>query len=157
MDTDLLLLSTIKPHPMPKSLTFGKTIQVPLRSFTSLLRKGEVPREAGLLKVDTEGTDAVILRQIPPGAPYESILTEFWGSKFMFHDPRTDRPRGAPTSLSDYPFTLSLARHHDGALTFTANKPPADQATWGNTFHFHDRELFQAAYQFVQNMIPEAV
>jgi FkbM family methyltransferase len=157
VNTDLLLLSTIKPHPMPKELTFRKSIQVPLRSFTSLLRKGEVPREAGLLKIDTEGNDAVILRQIPTGAPYEALLTEFWGKKFIFHDPRARQARGTGASLADYPFTLSLARDANGSLSFTANKPPADQATWGNTFHFHNRDLFQAAYQFVQNMMPEAI
>jgi FkbM family methyltransferase len=156
---DLLLLSSLKKHPMPEELSFASSVEVQVRSVHSLRKEGLLPERAGLCKIDTEGYDATIVGQLNGETDYEVVLTEFWSNTFIFAENRADEAGDCTMILrgKGYPCTLAIIRTLDGRLSFSANKSPAglQVPSWGNVFHFKNHEVFRTAYQMLQNMLPE--
>jgi FkbM family methyltransferase len=157
VDADPLLFSSLVRHNMPEGLEFFSTTPVTVRSLESLVREGRIPQTAGILKVDAEGHDLAIFKGMPDGAPYEMLMSEFWSEDFVFATP------GIPTQLDifnhvrslGYRYSLSILRINESGVHFIANSPVETSQTWGNTIYFRDQTLFDAAFNFLQNLLPQ--
>jgi len=56
--------NTFQPHFVRESLAFTETVDVPVRTIESLVKSGELPEQIGFLKVDTEGFDLEVVRDL---------------------------------------------------------------------------------------------
>ncbi len=157
-DVDPLLFSSLKAHNMPAGLEFQGSVRVPVRSLRSLANEGIIPQKAGLLKVDAEGHDLMVFKGMPEGAPYDMLMSEFWSDDFVFATPDIPRHEEAQAFLREkgYGFSISILRSAEDKITFLANRPVRLSKTWGNTLYFRDAVLFDAAYSFVKNVIPQS-
>lgn len=154
---DPLLFSTLSPHNMPEELEFHDTVKVEMRSLSSLVTNGIIPPNAGILKVDAEGHDLMVFKGMPDNTPYEILMTEFWGDEFVFATPGIPRQIDVSDFLRDagYGFSISFVRSETNRVSFQANRPVRSPKTWGNTLYFHDSSLFDAAYRFLKNLLPQ--
>lgn len=157
LDVDTLLFSSLKPHNMPAGLEFHGSVRVSVRSLQSLTDERIVPQKVGLLKVDTEGHDLMVFKGMPKGTPYEMLMNEFWSDDFVFATPDIPRHEEVQAFLRErgYGFSISILRSDKDKITFLANRPVGISKTWGNTLYFRDVALFDAAYSFVKNVIPQ--
>src|SRR3954452_1003944 len=69
---------TLEPERAGPELVWGESVEVPVRSLTSLSESGDLPARVGVLKIDAEGADADVLRGAA-GLSAEVVMVEFWG------------------------------------------------------------------------------
>lgn len=157
LNVDPLLFSSLKTHNMPEGLEFHGAIDVIVRNLQSLTDDTVIPKMAGLLKVDAEGNDLMVFKGMPKGRPYEILMSEFWSDDFVFATPGTPRHGEIFSFLREngYGFSISILRTEQNTVLFQANRPVSRLQTWGNTLYFSDVILFDAAYGFVKNVIPQ--
>jgi len=80
---DASLFHSLIDHPVGTSFRFADTLPVQVRSLASLRQTGEIPRQIGLLKVDTEGADIDVIKGLgEPDIPV--VMTEYWDSDHAF-------------------------------------------------------------------------
>ncbi len=141
-----LFHSTVR-HPMLRDLDFSAALEVQVRSLASLWHAGQIPAEAAVLKIDTEGADLEVIKGVGQ-ASFVVVVTEFWDRQHPFgreghgdiaEITRELRARG-------YPWQLALYRIDEtGELGFTCNTRISVAKSWGNCVHFRDFELFKRA------------
>ena len=141
-----LFHSTVR-HPMLRDLDFSSTVQVPVRSLASLMRAQEIPAEAAVLKIDTEGADLEVIRGAGQSS-FAVVVTEFWDRQHPFgrdgHGDITEITRELRTR--GYAWQLALYRVDETEeLGFTCNTRTSVTKSWGNCVHFRDFELFKRA------------
>lgn len=156
---DLLLYSSLSPHQMHSGMEFQSKLPVECRSLADLEASGAIPAKASVLKIDTEGCDLSVIKGMPGGTPYEIILSEFWSDDFVFASPGEPSHKAVLEHMrsNGYPHSISIIHKPDESLCFSANMFPRTKQVWGNTFYFRDLELFEAAYSFVRNTLPQVV
>lgn len=141
-----LFHSTVR-HPMLSDLSFSSTVSVPVRSLASLTRAGQIPAEAAVLKIDTEGADLEVIKGIGP-ATFAVVVTEFWDREHPFgragHGDITAIAR--ELRARGYLWHIALYRvDESGELGFYCNARGSVPKSWGNCVHFRDFELFRRA------------
>ena len=82
---------TLLERPDTDEIAWRDSVKVKLRSLESLLSAGALPRQVGILKVDTEGHDLEVIQGMGP-LEAEVIMVEHW----------TDLPHG----LGQCPWTI---------------------------------------------------
>jgi FkbM family methyltransferase len=154
---DASLFSSLVPHSMPTDLEFVSAISVPVRSLASLASEGKIPREVGLLKVDTEGFDQQVLRGMGDLRP-QIVAAEFWSPDFVFAQSEASnrldqlveemRARGYRWYIVVYRLSGS------NRVSFYCNYNRAVSNSWGNVFFFHDHALFLRALEWCSALLP---
>lgn len=121
-----------------ETLIWRDTITVPCRSLGSLVEEGTLPSRAGILKVDTEGYDLAVVREIGDLA-CDVVMVEHW----------TD----LPCALGPCPWTTDeivevfralgyshflLVAHHGEYVTVTLDGGEVIVGEFGNLIFLHD-------------------
>lgn len=153
--SDPLLFSSLIPHHFGIGMEFHDEIPVRCRSITSMVRDGLLPERAGILKIDSEGYDLKILKGMPDGAPYEVVMSEYWGAEYLFANEENHHGDKIITWLENqgYPFSIHITRKHPNQPGYTLNRLPAEQNVWGNSLFFKDADLFNLAIKHVEQVL----
>jgi FkbM family methyltransferase len=150
-------LSSLIPHSMPSDLPFTTAVEVSVRSLKSLAADAMIPRDVGLLKIDTEGYDLEVIRGMDDLRPHV-LVSEYWAADFVFGQSGTlnrldelvkeARERG-------YRWFIVLYRHAGSErVSFYCNYDKSVSNSWGNVFFFQDRELFLHAMEWCSAVLP---
>ena len=155
---DYTQYSSLLHHSMPEDMTFTSTIKVGVRSLDSMRKAGELPKEAGLLKIDTEGSDLQVIAGLGKQRP-AAVTCEFWDEQFMFgQSPTANR---LPELVRDmrsrgYAWHLVIYRVEGSFdISFYCNHPESIEKSWGNVFFFLERDVFQAARDWCAAVLPQ--
>ncbi len=135
-------LEDIGDHPQFQK---GPTVPVPAVSLNDLAARGELPRQVGFLKIDTEGHDAAVLRGASEIAA-TVVCVEFWCDG-LFGGRCPSPPEQMVALMATRGYSSYLAVIHDGPRTryqwsFLQGLTPT---SWGNLFFFHETEPAVAA------------
>lgn len=120
------------------------TVPVEIRTLGSIVDSGEVPREVGILKVDTEGSDLAVIRGLGRLNP-DIAMVEHW----------SELPEGLGTcpwtaaemagELRTRGFNHFVEVIHDGEfVTFAWDDAEIERGAMGNLIFLHDRILERA-------------
>ncbi len=143
---DRSVYSSLVLHSMPPGLVFSGKAEVTVRSLESLHRASEIPANAGLVKIDTEGYDIEVIRGMGEHF-YPVVITEFWDPGHSFGK------AGAQNRLDDlvhimndrgYAWHVVLFRvEGSNDVRFLCNSTQVPAGSWGNVFFFRDDRLFE--------------
>jgi FkbM family methyltransferase len=160
---DPSLYNSFRPHSFPEGLKWESAVEVPVRTIESLVKQGEVPKDIGLLKIDTEGYDLEVIRGMGELRP-PIVLAEFWGDEFVFakdRDPEApDHPARLLVEMNRLAYWWSLTIYRINELgqnntaRFTANTRSVPKNAWGNTFFFRSYEPFIQAFRWCSLVLP---
>jgi FkbM family methyltransferase len=150
-------LSSLIAHSMPADLPFVSALDVTVRSLESLANEHAIPRDLGLVKIDTEGYDLEVIRGMGPLRP-QVLLSEYWAEDFVFGQSgalnrldelvREARARG-------YQWYIVLYRVAGSErISYYCNYDQTVSNSWGNVFFFQDRELFVRAMDWCAGVLP---
>ncbi len=153
---DTSLFHSVVRHPMLEDLTFSSTVPVQVRSLASLARGAEIPAEAAVLKIDTEGADLEVIRGFRQ-APYAVVITEFWDQEHPFGRAGHGDLAAAARELRARGYLWRLViyrvdeREELGAYFNARTSVPK---SWGNCVHFRDFDLFRRAVAWCDRVLP---
>ncbi len=121
----------------------GPTVTVSTVRLDDLVARGEIPRQIGFLKIDTEGHDLAVL-QGASALECDVISVEFWGDAHALG--KSPSPAADMIALlCQRGYESFIAICHDGhataALYSSLDGTRAD--TWGNIFFFKNANLFR--------------
>jgi FkbM family methyltransferase len=124
-----------------------QTIQpVECRSLRSLVAEGSIPSVVGLVKTDTEGNDAAVLRGMPP-AYCEALCCEYF-TEGLYAGWEQSHPRMILDLARQLGFEHYIVTKRRAGLTWLALGPTTfAPLTWGN-FIFVRPELWTACLPF---------
>lgn len=149
--TDANLFHTLHPHPAENVLTFSKTLPVEVRSLKSLADSEEIPRTAGIIKIDTEGYDLKVIEGMG-SCTSDILLTEFWQEGHVFYDPGNfNKIEPLVREMKDRGFPLYIILAREGGEwegTYHCNMAYAPKASWGNIVFFKRPQLFAEALRW---------
>lgn len=150
-------LSSLIPHSMPADLPFVSALDVTVRSLESLANEHAIPRDLGLVKIDTEGYDLEVIRGMGPLRP-QVLLSEYWAEDFVFGE------SGALNRLDElvreahargYQWYIVLYRVAGSErISYYCNHDHSVSNSWGNVFFFQNRELFLRAMDWCAAVLP---
>ncbi|MBV9122861.1 MAG: FkbM family methyltransferase [Planctomycetes bacterium] len=115
----------------------GPLLQVPVVSLDDLACRGEVPRQVGFLKIDTEGHDLAVLE----GASRVEcavVAVEFWCARHPLG--KSPSPPSAMIALmARRGYESYLVLHHQGETVNLLRAPFEEENSdaWGNILFFH--------------------
>jgi FkbM family methyltransferase len=155
---DATLLNSLVDHAMPlEDLQFTKTVPVPVRSLESLHSSMEIPSNASLIKIDTEGFDLEVIWGMGDYR-YPVVMTEFWDRKMLFgrtvaynyidEQVRVMRQRGYHWHIVVYRITNS------DETAFYCNCAQSVPDSWGNVVFFQNYNLFSQALKWCSAVMP---
>jgi FkbM family methyltransferase len=157
---DESLYSTFKPHFVREGVVFSARVDVRVRTLSSLVANGDLPKDISLVKIDTEGFDLEVIRGLGETRP-PIVVTEFWGDEFVFvrheknHRPTSSKEIILEMRARRYWWNLIVFRiEGEYAIRFTANLPNAPQRAWGNILFFNQFDLFKIAMAWCQSALP---
>jgi FkbM family methyltransferase len=126
-------------------IEWGETITVGLRSLGSLIDAGELPRRAGILKIDAEGHDLAVVRGMGP-LEVDVVMVEHWvclphglgACPWTVQDMLAElQPRG----LWHFAFIV----HRDEFVTLKWDDAEVERGAMGNLIFLHERVLASLA------------
>ncbi len=152
---DLTLYSTLKLHPTPVDLQFASKVDVSVRSLTSLHASGEVPKEVGLVKIDTEGNDFEVILGMNSHR-YPVVILEYWDREHVFGgaDESSVSYLVKQMRMRQYPWHVVIYRTADNRISFYPNRTQSPGGTWGNIFFFQDYDVFCQALRWCSTSLP---
>jgi FkbM family methyltransferase len=132
---------TVLTRPGGDEITWDGAITVQARSLSSLVSAGELPRRAGILKIDTEGHDFAAVQGMGQ-LECDIVMVEHW----------TDLPRSlgaCPWTAEDMVAALGprgfshfvLVRHRGEAVLFRWDDAHVPSGEFANLVFVHDRVL----------------
>lgn len=124
-----------------EEIEWEETITVGLRSLGSLIDAGELPRRAGILKIDTEGHDLAVVRGMGP-LEADVVMVEHW----------VDLPHGlgrCPWTVQDMLAELeprgfshfAFISHRGEFVTLKWDDAEVERGAMGNLIFLHDSVL----------------
>jgi FkbM family methyltransferase len=130
-------------------------VPVTSRSLGSLVADGTLPSSVGVLKVDTEGSNADVVAGMGELRP-AVLMVEFWdGIPHVFdHCPYTVREIADELRTRGYSH-FAVIRRHDEYLSMGIDDARSRPGDWGNAIFVHDR-VFPAASAVVCQAASEA-
>ena len=146
-DEDSGLFSTLVEHPVFEGFIFEGSFRVKVTTLDACLEQGLVPKEVGILKIDTEGNDLKVLK----GATLidaEIIQLEYWNRHFVFNvgKTRNDIEDYHTLLAPTHRYSLALWRGADaapvGIILHPLQSPPR---SWGNVLFFKNESVFRCA------------
>jgi hypothetical protein len=154
------LFSSINLHSLPEGLVFSDAISVEVRNLASLHESGSIPKEIGLVKIDTEGFDLEVIRGMEDYR-YPVVIAEFWDSKLSFGQ------SGDIHKLEDlikemrekqYQWYIVIYRvmgdDHTWQVSYYCNYCRSVENSLGNVFFFQDYKIFSEALKWCSSVIP---
>jgi hypothetical protein len=125
-----------------------------MRSLKSLHQAAQIPVDIGLVKIDTEGGDAEVIKGM--GAVYyPCVVTEYWDAKHPFSAGTTGL---LPTSVAEmrkrgYNWHIVVYRTVDdnnasSEPRYYANINQSPEKSYGNAIFFKEFSLFSEAYNW---------
>ena len=80
---DASFYSSLTKHSLSEGLVFTDTIPVTVKTLASLQDAEELPKDIGLVKIDTEGFDLEVIKGMG-NYRYPVVVAEFWDQNFPF-------------------------------------------------------------------------
>jgi FkbM family methyltransferase len=151
-DLDASQFHSLVEHPLGTSIQFEGAIPVQIRSLASLRLTGEIPRQIGLLKIDTEGNDIEVIKGLgEPDIPV--VMTEYWDSEHAFG--AGERGHLGPTVelMRSLGYAWHVVIYHideDESISYYFNSADTMPRSWGNAIFFKERTVFARAAQWCE-------
>ena len=154
---DVTQFSSLVRRDTPDGLEFTEEVPVRMRSLDSLWREGEIPRDVGLVKIDTEGFDLEVMRGMGEHrAPL--VVAEFWDVEAALGAGMTSN------RLHDLVGEMRRRGYHwhivmyrvDGSsdVSYFVNRAVSVPRSWGNVLFFQQHGLFAEAVRWSAAMLP---
>lgn len=144
---DTTLFHSLVEHPMLEDLQFAEAIPVQVRSLESLQQAGDIPKSAGILKIDTEGFDLEVMRGMGEGQ-FQVVMTEFWDPAHPFGRSGNGKLEDAVTEMKRRGYGWHIVIYHldeSSTISYYCNRRETVSKSWGNAIFFRDHDLFRRA------------
>lgn len=149
---DPSLFHSLVDHPLGTSIRFAETLPVRIRSLASLRQTGEIPRQIGLLKVDTEGADIEVIKGLgEPDIPV--VMTEYWDSNHAFGTETHGHLGPTVELMRSMGYAWHVVIYHvdqDESISYYFNYAHTFPGAWGNAIFFKERSLFARAARWCE-------
>jgi FkbM family methyltransferase len=157
MYQDSTCYSSLMQHSLSEGLEFTGIVPVEVRTLESLHNSLELPKEIGLVKIDTEGFDLEVIRGMG-SYNYPVVVAKFWDANFPFGR------SGALNHLQDLVAEMRIRNYqwhiviyrvwgiHD--ISYYCNSSYSIDNSSGNVFFFQDYQVFSQALKWCSSVMP---
>ena len=139
-------------HPLGTSVRFADALPVQVRSLASLRQTGEIPKQIGLLKIDTEGADIDVIKGLgEPDIPV--VMTEYWDSEHAFGKGAHGHLAPTVELMRSMGYVWHVVIYHidkTETISYYFNHAHTMPESWGNAIFFKERSLFARAAQWCE-------
>jgi FkbM family methyltransferase len=154
---DASFYSSLTKHSLSEGLVFTDTIPVTVKTLASLHDTEELPKDIGLVKIDTEGFDLEVIKGMG-NYRYPVVVAEFWDQNFPFGG------SGAMNQLPDLVNAMKERDYHwhlviyriwgSSDVSYYCNSAYSLDNSWGNVFFFQDYHVFHQALLWSASVMP---
>jgi len=136
---DASFYNSLTKHSLSEGLVFNDTITVTVKTLASLHDAEELPKDIGLVKIDTEGFDLEVIKGMG-NYRYPVVVAEFWDQNFPFG--RSGAMNKLPDLVNamkerDYHWHLVIYRIWGSSdVSYYCNSAYSLDNSWGNVFFF---------------------
>jgi FkbM family methyltransferase len=154
---DASFYSSLTKHSLSEGLAFTDTIPVTVKTLASLHDGEELPKDIGLVKIDTEGFDLEVIKGMG-NYRYPVVVAEFWDQNFPFG--RSGAMNRLPDLVNamkerDYHWHLVIYRIWGSSdVSYYCNSAYSLDNSWGNVFFFQDYHVFHQALLWSASVMP---
>ncbi|TRU08782.1 MAG: FkbM family methyltransferase [Microcystis sp. Msp_OC_L_20101000_S702] len=154
---DASFYSSLTKHSLSEGLVFTDTISVTVKTLASLHDGEELPKDIGLVKIDTEGFDLEVIKGMG-NYRYPVVVAEFWDQNFPFG--RSGAMNQLPDLVKamkerDYHWHLVIYRIWGSSdVSYYCNSAYSLDNSWGNVFFFQDYQVFHQALLWSASVMP---
>lgn len=154
---DASFYSSLTKHSLSEGLVFTDTITVTVKTLASLHDGEELPKDIGLVKIDTEGFDLEVIKGMG-NYRYPVVVAEFWDQNFPFG--RSGAMNQLPDLVKamkerDYHWHLVIYRIWGSSdVSYYCNSAYSLDNSWGNVFFFQDYHVFHQALLWSASVMP---
>lgn len=154
---DASFYSSLTKHSLSEGLVFTDTIPVTVKTLASLQDAEELPKDIGLVKIDTEGFDLEVIKGMG-NYRYPVVVAEFWDQNFPFG--RSGAMNQLPDLVKamkerDYHWHLVIYRIWGSSdVSYYCNSAYSLDNSWGNVFFFQDYQVFHQALLWSASVMP---
>ena len=154
---DASFYSSLTKHSLSEGLVFTDTISVTVKTLASLHDAEELPKDIGLVKIDTEGFDLEVIKGMG-NYRYPVVVAEFWDQNFPFG--RSGAMNKLPDLVNamkerDYHWHLVIYRIWGSSdVSYYCNSAYSLDNSWGNVFFFQDYHVFHQALLWCASVMP---
>ena len=154
---DASFYSSLTKHSLSEGLVFTDTIPVTVKTLASLHDGEELPKDIGLVKIDTEGFDLEVIKGMG-NYRYPVVVAEFWDENFPFG--RSGAMNQLPDLVKamkerDYHWHLVIYRIWGSSdVSYYCNSAYSLDNSWGNVFFFQDYHVFHQALLWSASVMP---
>ncbi|TRU38315.1 MAG: FkbM family methyltransferase [Microcystis aeruginosa Ma_MB_F_20061100_S20] len=154
---DASFYSSLTKHSLSEGLVFTDTISVTVKTLASLHDAEELPKDIGLVKIDTEGFDLEVIKGMG-NYRYPVVVAEFWDQNFPFG--RSGAMNQLPDLVNamkerDYHWHLVIYRIWGSSdVSYYCNSAYSLDNSWGNVFFFQDYQVFHQALLWCASVMP---
>ncbi len=154
---DASFYSSLTKHSLSEGLVFTDTITVTVKTLASLHDGEELPKDIGLVKIDTEGFDLEVIKGMV-NYRYPVVVAEFWDQNFPFG--RSGAMNQLPDLVKamkerDYHWHLVIYRIWGSSdVSYYCNSAYSLDNSWGNVFFFQDYHVFHQALLWSASVMP---
>ena len=154
---DASFYSSLTKHSLSEGLVFTDTISVTVKTLASLHDAEELPKDIGLVKIDTEGFDLEVIKGMG-NYRYPVVVAEFWDQNFPFG--RSGAMNQLPDLVKamkerDYHWHLVIYRIWGSSdVSYYCNSAYSLDNSWGNVFFFQDYQVFHQALLWSASVMP---
>jgi FkbM family methyltransferase len=154
---DASFYSSLTKHSLSEGLVFTDTIPVTVKTLASLHDGEELPKDIGLVKIDTEGFDLEVIKGMG-NYRYPVVVAEFWDKNFPFG--RSGAMNQLPDLVKamkerDYHWHLVIYRIWGSSdVSYYCNSAYSLDNSWGNVFFFQDYQVFHQALLWSASVMP---
>ncbi|TRU44023.1 MAG: FkbM family methyltransferase [Microcystis aeruginosa Ma_QC_Ca_00000000_S207] len=154
---DASFYSSLTKHSLSEGLAFTDTIPVTVKTLASLQDAEELPKDIGLVKIDTEGFDLEVIKGMG-NYRYPVVVAEFWDQNFPFG--RSGAMNKLPDLVNamkerDYHWHLVIYRIWGSSdVSYYCNSAYSLDNSWGNVFFFQDYHVFHQALLWCASVMP---
>jgi len=150
--SDASLFNSLVDHPLGTSVQFANVLPVQVRSLASLRATGELPRQIGLLKIDSEGADIEVIKGMG-ATDIAIVMAEYWDVKHAFGQGEYGHLGPIVEMMRDHGYLWHVVFYHldqEGVISYYFNHSHTIPGSWGNAIFFHDRSLFARAARWCE-------
>lgn len=154
---DASFYSSLTKHSLSEGLVFTDTIPVTVKTLASLHDAEELPKDIGLVKIDTEGFDLEVIKGMG-NYRYPVVVAEFWDQNFPFG--RSGAMNQLPDLVNamkarDYHWHLVIYRIWGSSdVSYYCNSAYSLDNSWGNVFFFQYYQVFHQALLWSASVMP---
>jgi FkbM family methyltransferase len=154
---DASFYSSLTKHSLSEGLVFTDTVPVTVKTLASLHDAEELPKDIGLVKIDTEGFDLEVIKGMG-NYRYPVVVAEFWDQNFPFG--RSGAMNQLPDLVNamkqrDYHWHLVIYRIWGSSdISYYCNSAYSLDNSWGNVFFFQDYQVFHQALLWCDSVMP---